>query len=258
MEKEWNDLLKKDDKFLSARIKAKVPFLNEKLDPRIPEKLRETLNLAFNKAFQLIFDKGVGIIEKTYNKEKYEMDYKVNEYALGLKSDKKRLKKFGKKASTAKKINMAVSCASGIGLGVMGVGIPDIPIFTAAVFKSIYETALSFGFNYETPEERLFILRIIEVAMKQGVEFAEDNTELNKLIDSGKMIEDDLEEQKKRTAQSMTDAMIYMKFLQGMFLVGAVGGAWDVVYMNRITDYAILKYKRRFLVKKLGELEKEA
>ena len=43
----------------------------------------------------------------------------------------------------------------------------------------------------------------------------------------------------KSTAQSMTDAMIYMKFLQGIFVVGAVGGAWDVVYMNRITDYAI-------------------
>ena len=64
----------------------------------------------------------------------------------------------------------------------------------------------------------------------------------------------DVMEQMQRTAQAMTDAMIYMKFLQGMFIVGAIGGAWDVVYMNRITDYAILKYKRRFLVKKLGLL----
>ena len=55
----------------------------------------------------------------------------------------------------------------------------------------------------------------------------------------------------KSTAQSMTDAMIYMKFLQGIFVVGAVGGAWDVVYMNRITDYAILKYNRRFLAEKM-------
>lgn len=253
IEKEWNDLIKKDDKFLNSRIKANMPLINEKLDPKIPEKLRDTLNAAFNKAFEIIFEKGVGIIEKTYNKEKYELDYKVNEYALGLKNDKKRLKKFGKKAGAAKKINMAVSCASGIGLGIFGIGIPDIPIFTASVFKSIYETALSFGYNYESPEERLFILRVIEIAMKQGVDFAESNTELNKMIDNGLSPAGDIEEQKKRTAQSMTDAMIYMKFLQGMFIIGAVGGAWDVVYMNRITDYAILKYRRRFLVDKIKE-----
>ena len=40
-----------------------------------------------------------------------------------------------------------------------------------------------------------------------------------------------------------------------MFIIGAVGGAWDMVYMNRITNYAILKYKRRFLVKKMGKTE---
>lgn len=254
LEREWNALTKKEEKFIVSRMKAKPPLINEKLDPHVPEKLRETLNTAFNKAFEVIFEKGVGVIEKTYNKEKYELDYKVNEYALGLKEDKKRIKKFGKKAGAAKKVNMAVSCVSGIGLGVAGVGIPDIPIFTASVFKSIYETALSFGYGYETDEERIFILRLIEVAMRQGVDFAEDNTALNKLIDCGQMPAADVMEQMQRTAQAMTDAMIYMKFLQGMFIVGAIGGAWDVVYMNRITDYAILKYKRRFLVKKLGLL----
>ncbi len=252
LEREWNALIKKEEKFIIARMRAKPSLINEKLDPHVPEKLRETLNTAFNKAFEVIFEKGIGVIEKTYNKEKYELDYKVNEYALGLKEDKKRIKKFGKKAGSAKRVNMAVSCVSGIGLGVVGVGIPDIPIFTASVFKSIYETALSFGYGYETDEERLFILRLIEIAMRQGVDFAEDNTALNKLIDCGQMPAADVGEQMKRTAQAMTDAMIYMKFLQGMFIVGAVGGAWDVVYMNRITDYAILKYKRRFLVKKLG------
>lgn len=255
LEKEWNDLVKKDDKFLNSRIKARTPIINEKLDPKIPPALRDTLNTAFNKAFEIIFDKGVGVIEKTFSRERYEMDYKVNEYALGLKDDKKRLKKFGKKAGRAKKINLAVSCASGIGLGAVGVGIPDIPIFTASVFKSVYETALSFGCSYDSPEERIFILRLIEIAMKQGVDFAEDNTALNKLIDAGQLPEEDMDEQKKRTAQSMTDAMIYMKFLQGMFIVGAVGGAWDVVYMNRITDYAILKYKRRFLVNRMKNAE---
>ena len=250
-EREWQLLSKKEDKFMSARMKAKPPALNEKLDPHVPDKLRETLNMAFNKAFEIIFEKGSSLIEKTYNKEKHELDYKVNEYAARLKPDKKRIKKFGQKARKSKSVNMAISCASGIGLGLFGVGIPDIPIFTAAVFKSIYETALSFGYDYDSEAEKIFILCLIETSMKHGVDFARSNTELNKLIDNGLLPSADISQQMKKTAQSMTDAMIYMKFLQGIFVVGAVGGVWDVVYMNRITDYAILKYKRRFLADKM-------
>ena len=42
-----------------------------------------------------------------------------------------------------------------------------------------------------------------------------------------------------------------MKFLQGIPVVGAVGGIYDEVYMKRITEYANLKYKKRFLMKKM-------
>ena len=41
-----------------------------------------------------------------------------------------------------------------------------------------------------------------------------------------------------------------MKFLQGIPVVGAVGGLYDAVYMKRINEYANLKYKKRFLLKK--------
>lgn len=41
-----------------------------------------------------------------------------------------------------------------------------------------------------------------------------------------------------------------MKFLQGIPLVGVVGGVYDMVYLKQITEYANLKYKKRFLAKK--------
>ena len=46
-------------------MKAKPPALNAKLDPHVPAKLRDTLNIAFNKAFEVIFEKGSPVIEKT-------------------------------------------------------------------------------------------------------------------------------------------------------------------------------------------------
>ena len=40
----------------------------------------------------------------------------------------------------------------------------------------------------------------------------------------------------------------YAKFLQGQMLVGVIGGATDVTVLKRITDYAMLKYRRRYLL----------
>ena len=41
-----------------------------------------------------------------------------------------------------------------------------------------------------------------------------------------------------------------MKFLQGIPIVGVVGGAADAVYMKQILEYANIKYKHRFLLKR--------
>lgn len=250
IEKEWFDLIKKEERFNSSRMKSKPEVLNEKLDRHIPEKLRSTLDIAFNKAFEVIFIKGTGIIGKTLNREEYEYDYKVKEYALSLRNSRKNIRKFSKKAGLVKSSNMVVSGVSGVGMGLLGVGIPDIPVFTSMLLRSIYGIAMSFGFDYDETEEKLFVLKLIEISMKCGVDFADANTELNKLIDEKQSISVSLENQIKMTSKELADAMIYMKFIQGIPIVGAVGGSYDFIYMNRILTYAMLKYKRRFIVKK--------
>lgn len=50
------------------------------------------LDIAFAKAFALIFEKGPGVIEKTYQKEKLEQDYQVQEYASEIRQDAKSLR----------------------------------------------------------------------------------------------------------------------------------------------------------------------
>ena len=60
------------------------------------------------------------------------------------------------------------------------------------------------------------------------------------------------EDQMKRAAAALSAEMIYTKFVQGFFLVGMVGGIFDPIYVNRISDYAVLKYRRRFLEGKLN------
>lgn len=128
-EKEWENLKRQEAKFLEKRETKKDSVLNRKLNEVVPEKLQETLNAAFAKAFTLVFEKGTGVIEKTYNREKMEQDYRINRYTDEVRQNRKSLKAFSKKAGHSGQKNLLVSGVSGIGLGVLGIGIPDIPLF---------------------------------------------------------------------------------------------------------------------------------
>ena len=54
-------------------------------------------------------------------------------------------------------------------------------------------------------------------------------------------------EQIRRTSDALAGELLYLKFVQGLPVVGMVGGVSDMVYQKRISDYAAVKYKRRFL-----------
>ena len=257
-EKEWEDLLKKESKFAEKRQAGPTSVLINKLDRFVPEKLSGTLNAAFFKGFEVIFEKGTGVIEKTYNKQQKERDFQINTYAAELGADRKSVRKFTKQAKSAKAANLLVSTVEGVGLGLVGAGIPDIPLFIAMLLKSVYEVALSYGYRYDTEEEKVFILKLIEVAMKDGEEFLHANTEFNELIDQIAADGDSLEgyrvdknAQMRATSESLSAEMIYTKFLQGTMIIGMAGGIFDPIYINRISDYAVLKYRRRFLRSKM-------
>ena len=253
-EKEWTALEKKEARYLMRRREEKTSSaLQQKLEEKIPEKLEETLNTAFIKAFDLVFEKGTGLIEKTYNKDQQKTDYQVREYAAGLKESRKTVKAFGRQSQGTRMKNLMISGVEGVGLGLLGIGLPDIPLFTAVILKSVYEIALSYGFEYKSEKEQWFILKMIETALKKGEELERNNSLLNAWIDQNGIGETvkGRKEQSKETAAALAEALLYMKFLQGIPVVGVAGGAADTVYLKKITDYAELKYKRRFLRKKI-------
>lgn len=253
-EKEWTALEKKEARYLMRRREEKTSSaLQQKLEEKIPEKLEETLNTAFIKAFDLVFEKGTGLIEKTYNKDQQKTDYQVREYAAGLKESRKTVKAFGRQSQGTRMKNLMISGVEGVGLGLLGIGLPDIPLFTAVILKSVYEIALSYGFEYESEKEQWVILKMIETALKKGEELERNNSLLNAWIDQNGIGETvkGRKEQSKETAAALAEALLYMKFLQGIPVVGVAGGAADTVYLKKITDYAELKYKRRFLRKKI-------
>ena len=252
LEKEWEAIRKKELKYLNARADKKDSLLNRKLEEKVPEKLQATLDAAFCKAFELIFEKGTGIIEKTYKREEAEKSYQINEFTSQIRQDRKSLKAFSKKAKGSGNLNLLISGASGVGMGVLGIGLPDIPLFTGMVLKGIYEIALSYGYSYESEQERFFILTLIQGALSYGDELIEINQRLNDYMRTGSFPDGyNRVQQIKETAGTLSKELLYMKFLQGIPIVGAVGGFYDAIYMKQIVEYANLKYQYRFLREKL-------
>lgn len=248
-QREWDNLCQKEQRFLKNRIDRKESTLNNMLAEKIPPKLQSTLDTAFEKAFAVIFNKGSGIIEKTFNKDKINLDYKVNMYTNEIASSRKTLHVFTKKANEKGNVNLALSGISGVGMGLLGVGIPDIPVFIGMIIKNLYEISLSYGINYNSAEEKYFILLIIEGAVSYGDNLIQTNKKIEKFIHEICLPENyNFSKQVSEASSMLSKELLYMKFLQGIPIIGAVGGTYNLIYMKQITEYAKLKYQKRFLL----------
>lgn len=248
-QREWNNLCRKEQHFFNNRIDKKESKLNNMLADKIPEKLQSTLDTAFEKAFAVVFDKGSGIIEKTFNKYKIKLDYKVNMYTDEIAGSQKTLHAFNKQADEKGNLNLAISGISGVGMGLLGIGIPDIPIFIGMIIKNLYEISLTYGIDYNFAEEKYFMLLIIEGAVSYGDNLIRINKKIEKFIRENRLPEDyNCSEQVSETSSILSKELLYMKFLQGIPIIGVIGGTYDLICMKQITEYAKLKYQKRFLL----------
>lgn len=246
-EKEWRRLQKKERQLAKRRERDTVSYINKTLEGKVPPKLQKTLDIAFSKAFSMVFLKGTTIIEKTYAKEKQKDQYKVNEFAADLRKDRKSLRAFSQRAASENTKSLVLSGIEGIGLGALGIGVPDIPLFIAVLLRNLYQIAVSFGYTYETEGEQVFLLKLIQAALETGEDFKRVNQEINEYIEGKTIAIWERESQTEQTAQKLSQELLYMKFLQGIPVVGIAGGLSDTIYLKKISGYASLKYQRRFL-----------
>lgn len=266
-ENEWRLQNLKEESFLVRHVIDKTPKWVRLVEKKVPESLQNTLESAFNKAFVTVFENGAGIIEKTYQKDKQIQQYKSNQRKLDYEGfTGKNVRRFEKQAKKTVYKNLAISSAEGIGFGLVGWGIPDIPIFVSVLLKSIYEIAISYGYSYTSDKEKLFILKVIDTALKSGDVLKDKNQELNRLIDKYYYEEvrpDEVGEtnpfvtelqivrQIDFSSLALSHELLYGKFVQGTTFVGVIGGTSDITCLKRITEYAALKYKRRFLLRQM-------
>lgn len=139
----------------------------------------------------------------------------------------------------------------------MSIGLPDIVLFVGMLLKGIYETALRYGFPYEGPAEQMWILRMMETSLTKGSLWTEKNQGVDAFLYQGLMEEptkEALSQQIQATAQTFAMDMLVLKFIQGLPLVGVLGGAANPVYYRRVLNYVQLKYQKRYLYQKRREM----
>lgn len=250
-EREFQEVWRKEQWFLRQYDEKTKTALERKISEIAPEKLMETLHGAFEKAFALVFEKGTGIIRKMGRQEARREAYQENEAAANVCEDRKNLKAFSRAARKAGAGNVAVSGVAGVGMGLFGIALPDIPLFTAMLLKSVYETGESYGFPCEGEDEQLYALRVIEAALSYGEELREKNRTLDLYAQTGLWRDAARRDaQIRATARRLSEAVLYAKALQNVPVVGAVGGAGDAVCLSRVQKYAAIKYHKRFLIRR--------
>ena len=254
LQKEIERHRRAERRFLKKQFYKEPTKLDLFLADKVPEKLESTLNAAFAKAFHLIFSKGTWLISKTYSEDKLVEEFELAAEELEILGGSRQMRRFKRRASVTGTAHTLVSAVAGLTMGIFGGMLPDIVLFNALVLRNIYQIAMKYGYSYDTDEERKFILRIIAAAISDGDELIQANKEINHMIrtdlsgDTGT-----LDERINEAAMALAKALLLMKFLQNIPVIGVVGGASDFIYMERISDYAVLKYQRRFLVDQLRD-----
>lgn len=251
LQKELRAVEKQEKKIQKAFVNAKKPAWKTALGDKIPRKVYTGLESTFCKGFSLVFNQGRSLIEKSYNKETLKNNHSIRDFAVQLKGGRRELKAVQKNAKRSDGLNMVVTTAEGLALGALGIGMPDIVLFISTMLKGVYETALNYGFDYETPEEQYMILNMMAASLITG----EERIEWDEMIDA--MIEEEpqavtqdvLDEQIRETASVFAMDMLLLKFIQGMPIVGILGGVANPIYYNRVLQYVQLKYRKRYLLK---------
>ncbi len=234
--------LQKQEERIAKRYENQKPSMFSAVQDRIPPGLREKLELAFRKGFRAVFERGEGLIEKTYAPEKLKQEYAVRSEELSGKMTGVGLRRLNAGGKAAVRGGTGVSLAEGVLLGALGIGLPDIPLFLGGLLRGIYRIALSYGFDYKDEGERCYLLLLIAASLSRG-QAREKYAALAEAAAQGAdatALDDCIE----AAASRLAEEMLVAKFVQG---VGIVGGLQNVPVYRRITGYAARAYEKRWL-----------
>ena len=230
----------------------------ERLEEKIPPALEDVLRGAFRKTFSLLIGSGgTRVLNHTNPKKKRSAMEEIWSKSPSPAKAKKEIRRLNRRRRNARRLQACVSGGEGTVLGILGIGIPDIPILLGILLRGLYETAAAYGFSVDSPEERAYLLLVLQGGVTEGErrrDLSHRADTLGRAIDHGWNAEWNLEQEMDVTADLLAERLLFLKFVQGIPVAGAVAGAANLSISNTVAKYAAIKYQKRFLEKKVRGL----
>ena len=249
---ELDAIAKKEEKLRKQAYSAHQSKWQNALEEKIPEKVHSGLQSGFAKAFGIIFEKGDFVLNKTLNAESIAEEFDVLDYAVERSGGKKDIRNMKRAAAQSNAVNTLLTTAEGIGFGALGIGLPDIVLWVGFLLRGVYETALKYGFSYDTPEEQYFQLKLIETSLQVSDKWEDGNDWVDHAM-AGALVsptQEEMRQQINRTSDTFAEQLLVAKFIQGLPIVGMAGGAANPFYYQKIMKYVELKYRKRYFTVK--------
>ena len=92
---------------------------------------------------------------------------------------------------------------------------------------------------------------MMQTALSNGESWVHRNAEVEEMLEleTVDITDDVFKQQVKDTASAFAMDMLLLKFIQGLPIVGIIGGAANPVYYSKVMKYVQLKYRKRYLLK---------
>lgn len=209
----------------------------------MPETVRDTLTAAFGAAFSAALA-GEPLLRRTASPKAEAAGWPGLRNSSGRRNGSARCgEPDARRCSPLPRLRLC----RGSGLGLLGIGLPDIPLFAASLLRSLGQIARGYGYITSTRRERRIMLLVLDAALTGGMEYPALSDQLDQALSGTELTGLSEQELADRVAGKLAEELLAAKFLQGIPLAGAVGGVLDSRLTARLLDYAALKYNRRFL-----------
>ena len=227
LQKQLDAAVREETRLLSPKAPGRLEQTVRKAEERFPPGAVSALQKAFGLGFEKVFASGTGVIEWT------------------IQQARRRVRG-----------NRALTAAEGAALGLLGIGLPDIPIFVGMLLKTVYEVAVAYGFSYEPEEERLYILQLLCAALAgDGRMYSAQADRTAFRLGNGKSPDGDLDTWIAAASQQLCLRLLAVKAVQGLPLVGVVGGGFNWAVLGRTGRLARIKYRKRMLSRMLDVVQ---
>ncbi len=252
LQKQLEAAIREETRLLSPKAPGRLEQAVQKVEGKFPQGVVSALQKAFELGFEKVFASGTGVIEWTIRPEKSRDT--AQRAAAPLKTGRVKAGLRGIERQAKKRIrgNRALTAAEGATLGLLGIGLPDIPIFVGMLLKTVYEVAVAYGFPYEPEEERLYILQLLCAALAgDGRMYSARADRTAFRIENGEPPGGELDTWITTASQQLCMRLLAVKAVQGLPLVGAVGGGFNWAVLGRTGRLARVKYRKRMLSRML-------